>query len=64
MKVSRSAGQFVVETWTDGSPLWVTVAGSDRDGGILPRFDFKEIYDLKYALDRFILDIEEMTSRR
>lgn len=56
-----SAGKFAIETYTGGSPHWVTLSyGKDS----LPaRFNSDELYDLQYVVNGLIRRLEQRTKR-
>ncbi len=51
----KTVGQFELEVWTDGSPVWVHVTGPGhvymgRDGKVTLKFTADHISDLRHAL--------------
>lgn len=56
MRLAFKCGEFEVETFTDGYPMWVSIRY--REEKILHSLHHSEIKDLRYALDRLRNHIE------
>lgn len=54
MPIGFKAGEFSVEAWTEGYPIWVTIKHGARDmGGI----HHSELRDLAYVIERMIASV-------
>lgn len=51
-KIEQSAGEFRLETWTDGHPYWIKVF---RDGEELAcSLTVSDLHDLRYCIGRML----------
>lgn len=50
MQLKFSAGNFEIETWTNGHPNWMEIRYAGRNA--LPRFHHNELKDLAYVIER------------
>lgn len=49
MQMKFTAGEFEVEAWSDGHPMWTTIRYGQQE---LRSIHHNELRDLCYALDR------------
>ena len=58
MRIEKRAGQFRLETFTDGYPNWCRLyaedAGDERLFSVRP----EELHDLRYVIDRVLVELE------
>lgn len=54
MKLEYKAGNFLVNTYTDGYPMWIEVQYEDKR----IRFHHKELKDLQYCIERMINNVK------